>query len=292
MSYRIAALYKFVPVADIAATKARLLPLFQEWELCGSLLVAPEGINGTLAGPEEGVAKLVDLMESEFQLPRADIKFSESESKPFQRLKIRLKKEIITFKQPEADPNIRVGTYVKPQDWNALISDPDVVVLDTRNTYETQIGIFEGARDPKIEQFTDFAKYVREELDPKQHKKIAMFCTGGIRCEKASAFMLAEGFEEVYHLQGGILKYLEEVPVEESKWQGECYVFDRRVSVGHGLAVGKHHMCFSCGLPLTEEDLAHPAYEAGVSCAHCHADTTMEDKARFRMRQQQMEAGL
>lgn len=289
MTYRIAALYRFTPVSSPADLRAALLPLFQEWGITGTLLVAPEGINGTLAGSDSAIDKLVALLGERCGLQPSDVKFSAADRQPFQRLKIRLKKEIITFKQPAADPNIQVGAYVEPQDWNALIADPDVVVLDTRNKYETMIGTFEGAQDPQIDQFTDFAAFVRETLDPTKHKKVAMFCTGGIRCEKASAFMLAEGFDEVYHLKGGILKYLEQVPAEQSRWNGECYVFDRRVSVGHGLTTGKHDMCFSCGLPLTTEDKAHPHYEAGVSCSHCHASTSAEDKARFRMRQAQLQ---
>jgi UPF0176 protein len=221
-------------------------------------------------------------------LPREDVKFSSSETKPFQRLKIRLKKEIITFNQSAADPTVRVGTYVTPEKWNALLDDPEMVVLDTRNKYETMIGTFAHAQDPQIETFTEFADYVREHLDPQKHKKIAMYCTGGIRCEKASAFMLAEGFSEVYHLKGGILKYLEQVEPELSRWQGECYVFDRRVAVGHGLSTGRFAMCYTCGTPLTEGDKTHPHYEEGVSCAHCLEETTEEDKARFRMRQRQI----
>ena len=214
--------------------------------------------------------------------------FLAADEKPFNRLKLRLKREIITFKQPSADPATLAGTYVDPQDWNALIDDPDVVLLDTRNKYETMIGSFAGAEDPQIDTFTEFADYVRAKLDPQQHKKIAMFCTGGIRCEKASAFMRAEGFPAVYHLKGGILKYLEDVAPEQSRWNGECYVFDRRIAVGHGLTTGRFSMCFTCGNPLTDADKSHDLYEEGVSCASCHATTSAEDKARYRMRHQQI----
>lgn len=290
MEYTVAALYRFTPIEDAPALRQTLKREFARLEICGSLLVAPEGINGTLAGSSAAIEAMLNILHETTGLTRGEVKFSASPFKPFDRLKVRLKKEIVTFRQPAANPAERVGTYVSPQDWNTLISDPDVVVLDTRNTYETMIGVFDGAIDPKIEQFTDFADFVRKTLDPNKNSKIAMYCTGGIRCEKASAFMLAEGFPEVYHLKGGILKYLEEIPPEQSKWHGECYVFDRRMSVGHGLKTGQHSMCFSCGYALTDKDRTHPLYEAGVSCHHCHATTSDDDKARYRMRHQQMEA--
>lgn len=292
MEYKIAAFYRFVPVADVAANVAAVKAQLAALGISGTMLIAPEGVNGTMAGSAEAVAGLVDLLESRFGMPREDIKFSYAETKPFRRLKVRPKKEIITFLEPEADPTKRVGTYVEAQDWNALISDPDVLVLDTRNDYETMLGTYEGAVVPPIEVFTEFSKYVRDNLDPKKHQKVAMFCTGGIRCEKASAFMLAEGFPEVYHLKGGILKYLETVPPEESKWQGDCYVFDRRVAVGHGLAPAPLGMCYSCGYPLRPEDAEHPQYEEGVSCRHCHDNTNAEQKARFRMRHEQQQRGV
>ncbi|MDX1921790.1 MAG: rhodanese-related sulfurtransferase [Alphaproteobacteria bacterium] len=291
MNYTVAALYRFTPIADISALRNALKPAFAELGICGSLLIAPEGINGTLAGSEKAVDSMLELLNQNTGLSRSEVKFSVSPFKPFDRLKVRLKKEIVTFKQPSANPNERVGTYVEPKDWNALINDPNVTVLDTRNTYETMVGVFEGAIDPNIEQFTDFAEFVKKTLDPNKHSKIAMYCTGGIRCEKASAYMLAQGFPEVYHLKGGILKYLEEIPRSESKWNGECYVFDRRMAVGHGLSTGEHVMCFSCGYALNAADQHHPLYEAGVSCHHCHATTSDTDKARFRMRHTQMTAG-
>ncbi|MBY0429245.1 MAG: rhodanese-related sulfurtransferase [Alphaproteobacteria bacterium] len=288
MTYTVAALYRFTPIADVPTLRTRLKNAFEKLGICGSLLIAPEGINGTLAGSADGIEAMLNLLQETTGLTREEVKFSTSPFKPFDKLKVRLKKEIVTFKQPSANPHERVGTYVEPKDWNALISDPNVTVLDTRNTYETMVGVFEGAIDPNIEQFTDFADFVAKTLDPNKHSKIAMYCTGGIRCEKASAYMLAQGFPEVYHLKGGILKYLEEIPREESKWNGECYVFDRRMAVGHGLSTGAHAMCFSCGYPLNEADQHHPLYEAGVSCHHCHATTSEADKARFRMRHTQM----
>jgi UPF0176 protein len=284
MNYKIAALYHFVAIADAPAMQEQLRQELAELDLCGTLLVAPEGINGTLAGSPPAIDALIQRLHQLFALPYDAVKYSEAEEKPFKRLKVRLKKEIITFKQAAADPTKICGTYVEAKDWNHLLADPDVTVLDTRNRYETMIGTFMGAADPAIETFTEFADYVREHLDPAKHKKIAMYCTGGIRCEKASAFMKAEGFEEVYHLKGGILKYLETIPADQSRWQGDCYVFDRRMAVGHGLKPAAYAMCFSCGLPLTAEDKQHPHYEEGVACHHCYAKTSAADKDRFRMR--------
>ncbi|NBX66527.1 MAG: rhodanese-related sulfurtransferase [Proteobacteria bacterium] len=289
--HTIVAFYKFTPVADVAAAVADVKAKLEALGIYGTILIAPEGINGTMAGTPDAVEGLLAVLKTRFGLCRANdhVKFSYADTKPFKRLKVRPKKEIITFKQEGADPNKLAGQYVEPKDWNALISNPDVLVLDTRNDYETMLGTYQGAVVPPIEVFTEFAKYVRENLDPKKHQKIAMFCTGGIRCEKASAFMLSEGFPEVYHLKGGILKYLEDVPAEESKWQGECYVFDRRVAVGHGLKPAELGMCYSCGYPLRPEDVNHPLFERGVSCHHCHANTNAEQKARFRMRQSQQQ---
>ena len=289
MTYRIAALYKFVPVADIAATKQRLLPLFEEWGLCGSLLIAPEGINGTLAGQGDAIDKLVDLVGKEFGLEADLIKFSEADEKPFQRLRLRLKKEIITFKQEKADPNIQVGTYVKPQDWNALISDPEVLLIDTRNDYEVAIGTFKGAIDPKTETFREFPDYIKANFDPSKHKKVAMFCTGGIRCEKASSYMLGEGFEEVYHLKGGILKYFEEVPQEQSLWDGDCFVFDNRVTVRHDLTEGEYDQCHACRHPISVEDRASEHYSPGVSCPHCWDSLSEKTRRSAIDRQKQIE---
>jgi UPF0176 protein len=291
MTYTVAALYRFTPIADAPSLRQQLKDAFARLEICGSLLIAAEGINGTLAGTSANIDAMLELLGATTGLSRDEVKFSTSPFKPFDRLKVRLKKEIITFNQPSANPHERVGTYVEAKDWNALINDPGVTVLDTRNSYETMVGVFEGAIDPKIEQFTDFADFVQKTLDPAKHTKIAMYCTGGIRCEKASAYMLAQGFPEVYHLKGGILKYLEDVPREQSKWNGECYVFDRRMAVGHGLTTGDHAMCFSCGYALNTADQQHELYEAGVSCHHCYANTSASDKARFRMRHSQMTLG-
>lgn len=288
MTYRIAALYLFTPIADPAELKQKFLQELSPLQLCGTLLIAPEGINGTLAGSELAIQELLISLNNNTGLSQKDVKFSYSEEKPFNRFKIRLKREIVTFNQPHVNPNLRVGTYIEPDQWNTLIEDPDVTVIDTRNRYETLIGTFKNAIDPKIDSFTEFSDYVRENLDPKKHKKIAMFCTGGIRCEKASSFMLAEGFESVFHLKGGILKYLEEIPKEQSRWQGDCYVFDRRMAVGHGLTTGHYSMCYCCGYPLSDKDKTHNLYEEGVSCAHCYEKTSSENKSNYRMRHKQL----
>ena len=288
MTYTIAALYLFIPVADPAELKQKFLQELSPLQLCGTLLIAPEGINGTLAGSELAIQKLLICLNNNIGLSQKDVKFSYSAEKPFNRFKIRLKREIVTFNQPHVNPNLRVGAYIEPDQWNTLIEDPDVTVIDTRNKYETLIGTFKNAIDPKIDSFTEFSDYVRENLDPKKHKKIAMFCTGGIRCEKASSFMLAEGFESVFHLKGGILKYLEEIPKEQSRWQGDCYVFDRRMAVGHGLTTGHYSMCYCCGYPLSDKDKTHNLYEEGVSCAHCYEKTSFENKSNYRMRHKQL----
>ena len=288
MAYMIAAFYRFTPLGDAPALRIDLKQKLARLDLCGTLLVAPEGINGTLAGTEKAIEAMLDILRCQFGLPREDVKFSHAAEKPFNRLKIRLKREIITFNQPGADPSVTVGTHVAAQDWNALIADPDVLLVDTRNRYETRLGSFTNALDPGIEHFSDFVDYVRQNLDPIRHPKVAMFCTGGIRCEKASSFMLQEGFAEVYHLKGGILKYLEDVPIETSRWQGDCYVFDHRMAVGHGLATGRYAMCFCCGEALSEADRSHAQFEEGVSCPLCHDRTSEADKARFRMRQTQI----
>ena len=252
--YKIAALYRFVPIEDAPALRAMLKEEFVRLNLCGILLVAPGGHQRHARGSAEAIDQMLDILNEHTGLQKEDVKFSEADEKPFNRLRVRLKREIITFKQPEADPGRLAGTYVGPREWNALMDDPDVVVFDVRNVYETTIGTFKNSIDPKIAYFTELADYVRANMNASKGKKIAMYCTGGIRCEKASAFMRAEGFPEVYHLKGGILKYLEEVPAEESKWQGECFVFDKRVAVGQGLTTGRYTMCPDCGTPLFRAD--------------------------------------
>ena len=287
--FLVAALYHFVPVPHFAALRAPLQALCEENDVRGTLLLAHEGINGTIAGPPEGVRAVLSFLRRQPEFSALEHKESHAAEMPFLRMKVRLKKEIVTMGVEDIDPNRSVGTYVAPQDWNALISDPDTIVIDTRNDYETAIGMFKGAVDPNTKTFREFPDWVRNNAGLHNKPKIAMYCTGGIRCEKATAFMKEEGFEEVYHLKGGILKYLEEVPAEESLWEGACFVFDERVSVTHGLAEGEHELCRACRHPLTAEEIASPLYEPGVSCPHCHATRSEEDRLRFRQRQKQMD---
>ncbi len=286
--YRVVAFYRFVPVDTIMVHKDALKEISKTSDICGTILIAPEGVNGTIASSDDGIDRALAYLDQHFEISKGEVKFSHASCTPFLRYKVRAKKEIITMRTPNVDPTKRVGTYVSAQDWNDVITDPDVLVLDTRNVYETKIGTFQNALDPKIDVFTDFVKFVRENLDPQKHQKIAMFCTGGIRCEKASSFMLNEGFETVYHLKGGILKYLEDTPPQKSLWQGECFVFDKRVGVHEGLEEAKHLMCYGCRTPLDETDLVSPLYEEGVTCPHCHAQTSEKIAARRRMRHQQM----
>jgi UPF0176 protein len=283
--------YKFVRLADSAEMQTTLLDYCTEQAIRGTILLAAEGINGTIAGSFDAVEQVLTFLRTDPRLADLEHKASFAEEMPFDRLKVRLKSEIVTLGIPKVDPSQQVGTYVEPKDWNAIISDPEVLVIDTRNQYEVDIGTFQGALNPKTESFRQFPDYVQQNFDPKQHKKVAMFCTGGIRCEKASAFMLAQGFQEVYHLKGGILKYLEEVPPEDSLWQGECFVFDQRVAVQHGLALGNHEMCLSCGHPIAAADKASPDYEAGISCPYCVAKLTPEKRRRQTVRVQQQQAG-
>ena len=290
MTYKVAALYRFVPATDLKNHQAALKALADSYDICGTILLAPEGVNGTIASSDDGVDAALAYLDKHFGIMQGEVKFSSSTEQPFQRFKVRLKKEIVTLRQPQADPSKQVGTYVDPQDWNALIADPEVLLLDTRNDYETKIGIFKGAVDPQIKVFTEFVDYVRQNLDPAKHKKVAMFCTGGIRCEKASSFMLAEGFEDVYHLKGGILKYLETVSSDQSQWDGECFVFDRRVGVGQGLEEGTASRCFACNNTLTSADRDSPLYEEGISCPSCHGTFDEKTLAGKRMRHAQMQA--
>ncbi|MCB1532970.1 MAG: rhodanese-related sulfurtransferase [Alphaproteobacteria bacterium] len=290
--FQVAALYRFVPIADIPALRAQIYAFADENvpSICGTLLLAPEGINGTIAAHPEDMDKMVAFLDETLGVrtadePACEFKFSHATHQPFNRFKVRPKKELITLRKPEADPHACVGEYVSPEQWNALIDDPDVVLVDTRNDYETKVGTFEGAIDPDIEIFTEFPDWVEKNLDPKKHKKVAMFCTGGIRCEKASSYMLAHGFENVYHLKGGILKYLETIPADQSKWNGDCFVFDQRVAVGHGLQESDWAVCHGCREPLSAEDCERAEFEQGVSCHHCHGDLTSEKLAARRQRQ-------
>lgn len=286
--FTVAALYHFTPFPDPAAIRGPLLALCQREGISGTLLLAREGINGTIAGSRSGIDAVLAHIRALPGCADFDWKESSAEAQPFPRMKVRLKKEIVTMGQPDVDPRARVGTYVAPADWNALIADPDVAVIDTRNDYEVAIGTFEGAVDPETATFREFPDWWEANKARFHNKRIAMFCTGGIRCEKASNYLLGQGVDEVHHLHGGILKYLEEVPEDESLWRGDCFVFDGRVSVGHGLREGPHQLCHACRRPIRPEDVKRADYEAGVSCHHCIAETSEADKARFRERQKQI----
>jgi UPF0176 protein len=288
MSVVVAALYKFVTLEDYRALRQPLLEHCLAAQIKGSLLLAHEGINGTVAGSRAAIDALLAYLKSDPRLTDLDHKESLDAAQPFLRMKVKLKKEIVTLGVDGIDPNRQVGHYVEPKDWNEIISDPEVLVLDTRNDYEVAIGTFQRALNPNTQSFREFPQFV-EQFDPVRHKKVAMFCTGGIRCEKASAYMLQQGFDTVYHLKGGILKYLEEVPAEQSLWQGECFVFDHRVAVNHELEKGSHDLCHACGWAVNATAKQSPLYEEGVSCPRCHAALTADQKLRFRERRKQIE---
>jgi UPF0176 protein len=269
MSVTVTAFYKFVSIAAPAALRETVLPLARARGIKGTILLAHEGINATIAGPDEAIRWMLAWLRSDPRFADLVSKESYAGDIPFGRLKVKVKREIVTLRRPEADPTKRVGTYVKPEDWNALVSDPDVVVLDTRNAYEVGIGTFRNAVDPGTRAFSEFPAFVSANLDPAKHKRVAMFCTGGIRCEKASAYMLAQGFPEVYHLEGGILKYLETITPEQSLWQGECFVFDERVALEHGVRPGTHVMCQACGSPIQERGRGYGATSDTPRCPCC-----------------------
>lgn len=287
MSVVVATFYKFVALEDCEALQRSLQGLCDTLDIRGTILLAEEGLNATVSGQDERIQELLDWLRADNRFADLSAKFSTAETPPFGRMKVKIKREIVTLGQPDANPTERVGTYVKPLEWNRVISDPDVVLVDARNDYEVNIGTFQGAINPHTESFRQLPEYLTTQLDPQQHKKVAMFCTGGIRCEKATSYLLKQGFEEVYHLQGGILKYLEEVPETESLWQGECFVFDERVAVRHGLKPGSHELCYACGNPVSEADKAHPHYEPGISCPHCYEQMTPERLAKQKMRKLQ-----
>jgi UPF0176 protein len=289
MSQVIAAFYKFVSLDDYQNRRQPLLNLCQQSNIKGTILLAAEGINGTIAGTRSSIDTILDYLRADPCFADLEHKESTATKSPFDRLKVRLKQEIVTFGIPTVNPSNLVGTYVKPQDWNELIANPDVLVIDTRNQYEVEIGSFAGSIDPHTDSFTEFPAYVAAHLDPQQHKQIAMFCTGGIRCEKATSYLLSQGFEHVYHLQGGILKYLEEIPATESQWEGECFVFDDRVAIVHGLAPGTHQLCWGCGNPISQSDLTSPHYEPGICCPRCYSTITPEQRASRTERWRQIQ---
>lgn len=287
--YICAALYKFVELNDFEQLREPLYNALIENEVKGTLLLAREGINGTICGTREGIDAVLDYLRQDNRLADIDHKESPSDEQAFYRTKVKLKKEIVTMGVDWVDPKNTVGTYVEPEDWNDLINDPEVLLIDTRNEYEYAVGTFDGAVNPKTDTFREFPDYVRQHLDPAKHKKVAMFCTGGIRCEKSTAYLKEQGFDEVYHLKGGILKYLELVPEDNSKWNGDCFVFDQRVTVKHGLEQGEYDQCYACRMPITEQEKASEHYQKGVSCPHCFDKTSEEQKARYAERERQIQ---
>ena len=287
-NYRVAALYRFTRFEDPAAIQGPLAALCCSLGVKGTLLLAPEGINGTIAGEDSAIEAVLDHIRALPGCAGLAPKTAWAERMPFYRMKVRLKKEIVTLGAPDLDPT-DTGAYVAPADWNALIADPDVVVIDTRNDYEVAVGQFEGAIDPRTASFSDFPAWFRDwraglEAPP---KKIAMYCTGGIRCEKSTAFLKAEGIEDVFHLKGGILDYLEQVPEPESLWRGECFVFDERVAVGHGLTPGTHVLCRGCRMPVSPEGQTSRLYVEGVACPACHDQRSEDQKASAAERHRQ-----
>lgn len=289
MQYICTALYKFVELDNYLDLRQPLLDVMLANEVKGTLLLAREGINGTICGTQPQIDEVLAHLRADPRLVDVDHKDSPSDGQAFYRTKVKLKKEIVTMGIDWIDPKRTVGNYVEAKDWNALISDPEVLLVDTRNDYEFAVGTFAGAINPKTDTFREFPDYVKTHLDKNKHKKVAMFCTGGIRCEKSTAYLKELGFDDVYHLKGGILKYLEEVPADNSLWQGECFVFDQRVTVKHGLEQGTYDQCYACRMPITDEEMQSEHYEKGVSCPHCYDKTTAEQRQRFVEREKQIQ---
>ena len=285
----ICALYKFTRLDDFEEIQGPLKIFLESLNIRGTLLLAKEGVNGTISGDNDSIMKSLDYLQKDERLVGLEYKFSYSEKPPFKRLKVKLKKEIVTLGVSNIDPIFSSGTYVKPADWNELVNDPDVVLIDTRNNYEFEIGSFKGSINPNTETFREFPAYTKNNLEKYRDKKIAMFCTGGIRCEKSTAYLKSKGFENVFHLQGGILKYLEEVKEDESLWEGECFVFDDRVAVKHNLELGKYDQCHACRFPITDEDKEHPHYEKGASCPRCYGTKNSSQVSRYREREKQVQ---
>ena len=285
----ICALYKFTRLDDFEEIQGPLKIFLESLNIRGTLLLAKEGVNGTISGDNDSIMKSLDYLQKDERLVGLEYKFSYSEKPPFKRLKVKLKKEIVTLGVSNIDPIFSSGTYVKPADWNELVNDPDVILIDTRNNYEFEIGSFKGSINPNTETFREFPAYTKNNLEKYRDKKIAMFCTGGIRCEKSTAYLKSKGFENVFHLQGGILKYLEEVKEDESLWEGECFVFDDRVAVKHNLELGKYDQCHACRFPITDEDKEHPHYEKGASCPRCYGTKNSSQVSRYREREKQVQ---
>ncbi|MEL7503890.1 MAG: rhodanese-related sulfurtransferase [Cyanobacteria bacterium J06554_6] len=288
--WRVVTFYKFVSLTDCTALQSALLEQCQAQGIRGTILLAAEGINATISGSQAGTDAVLAFLKQDTRFATLGYKEAWASEAPFDRMKVKIKREIVTFGDPQANPTQQVGTYVAPEDWNQIIADPDITVIDTRNEYEVEIGSFKRAKNPQTDSFREFPDYVQQNLNPNQHKKVAMFCTGGIRCEKASAYLLNQGFEEVYQLEGGILKYLETVPEEESLWKGECFVFDDRVTVQHDLEPGSYDLCYACGHPVSPEDKASSDYDVEVSCPYCVSDLKPEKRKHLieKRRQRQL----
>ena len=285
---QVAALYRFVRLENYAQLKEPLLQLCEERGVRGTLLLAHEGINGTISGTKQAIAEVLAFLRSDDRLADLDCKFSYNTERPFLRMKVKLKNEIVTMGRADIYPNHCVGRYASPEQWNELVDDPDCLVIDTRNDYEVEIGTFQGAVNPNTTSFREFPDWVEKNLDPTKHKKVSMFCTGGIRCEKSTSLLVSLGFEDVWHLKGGIFNYLEKTPQEQTRWDGECFVFDSRVSVDHQLQKGRYDQCYACRFPIDEAQKASALYVPGVSCPRCHDAHSEEQKQRFRERQKQI----
>ena len=287
--YLVATFYKFTKIDDLAALQKTIEACCIENDVRGIVLLASEGINSTISGPRNGVLAVLEFLRKDPRFDGLTWKESIAKKQPFRKLRVRLKKEIVTMGVPGIDPERLVGTYIKPEDWNDLISDPDVIVVDTRNDYEVEIGTFKDAVNPDITSFGELPEWIKSNIDIHTQPRVAMFCTGGIRCEKSTALLKEAGVKEVFHLEGGILKYLEQIPKDQSLWDGECFVFDERVSVGHGLEIGEYELCRGCRYPICEKDKSSSLFREGVSCPRCHDQTTDQQKARFAERQKQIE---
>jgi UPF0176 protein len=287
--FKIAAFYHFADFADFRDWRPKLLELGERLGITGSILLAHEGVNGTISGEAESLDELLAFIQADQRFTGMSIKYSWHPSAPFYRFKVRLKKEIVSMGVDSVQPHKMTGQRLSPSEWNQLLQDPDVLLIDTRNEYECEVGRFKGAIDPHTMSFREFPQYVKNELSPDKTPRIAMYCTGGIRCEKASAYMLQLGFSEVYQLEGGILQYLEDMPQEKSLWEGECFVFDQRVAVNHQLEKGEHQLCYSCRHPLDKKDLEHPDYEENISCPYCRHTQTESDREKARERQKQLQ---
>lgn len=287
-STQVAALYRFVRLEDYENLRGPLLAFCEARGIRGTLLLAEEGINGTIAGTAQAISEVLAYLKEDDRLADLECKFSYNTDRPFLRMKVKLKKEIVTMGRPGIDPNQCVGRYASPEQWNTLVDDPECLVIDTRNDYEVEIGTFQGAINPNTTSFREFPEWVEKNLDPNKHKKVAMFCTGGIRCEKSTSLLVSMGFEDVWHLQGGILNYLEKTPVEQTRWDGECFVFDSRVSVDHHLEKGSYDQCYACRFPIDDAQKASDLYVPGVSCPRCHDAHSDQQKQRFTERQKQI----